>query len=253
MREGTGARVAKPTQTFAVLLMCALLFVAFSVGLKGYLSLGNLFILARNISILGILALGMAIVVIGRGLDLSQVASLACSTAIAIILMNAGYPTPLALLAGFLLAVAVGAMNGFLISVVDMPPLLTTLASSLAVLGVTRTTVVQHYVVYLAKGHDDFSTSGRQRVGRGAGPDFRFRGDGRGRASLPLAHGVGTFRLRTRRQPRRGSPHRSADPAADHDGVRPQRRHRLRRRRRHDRRDFADAFAGGRSSRSFST
>ncbi len=174
MREGTGARVAKPTQTFAVLLMCALLFVAFSVGLKGYLSLGNLFILARNISILGILALGMAIVVIGRGLDLSQVASLACSTAIAIILMNAGYPTPLALLAGFLLAVAVGAMNGFLISVVDMPPLLTTLASSLAVLGVTRTTVVQHYVVYLAKGHDDFLRLGGNVWGGAPAPIFVF-------------------------------------------------------------------------------
>ena len=37
-----------------------------------------------------------------------------------------------------------------------MPPLLTTLASSLAVLGLTRTTAVQHYVVYLSKGHDDF-------------------------------------------------------------------------------------------------
>jgi ribose transport system permease protein len=37
---------------------------------------------------------------------------------------------------------------------------LTTLASSLAVLGVTRSTAVQHYVVYLAKGHDDFMKLG---------------------------------------------------------------------------------------------
>jgi ribose transport system permease protein len=138
------------------MLMCAALIVAFSLELKGFLTLGNLFALARNISILGILALGMAVVVIGRGLDLSQVASLAVSTAIAIILMNSGYATPAALLAGLVLAIAIGVLNGFLISVVDMPPLLTTLASSLAVLGVTRTTVVQHYVVYLAKGHDDF-------------------------------------------------------------------------------------------------
>jgi ribose transport system permease protein len=140
----------------AVFAMCALLIVLFSVFLKGFLSLGNFFALARNISILGILALGMAVVVIGRGLDLSQVASFAASTAIAIILMNSGYATPVALLVGFLMAVAIGVINGFLISVVEMPPLLTTLASSLAVLGLTRTTAVQHYVVYLAKGHDDF-------------------------------------------------------------------------------------------------
>ncbi len=156
MRGGVSSRARKPTQTLAVLAMCAVLIVVFSVALPGFLTLGNLFALARNISILGILALGMAIVVIGRGLDLSQVASFAASTAIAIILMNSGYATPVALLVGFVMAVAIGVANGFLISVVEMPPLLTTLASSLAVLGITRTTAVQHYVVYLSKGHDGF-------------------------------------------------------------------------------------------------
>src|ERR1700709_2745619 len=133
--------------------MCVVLIAAFSILLPGFATLGNFFALTRNISILGILALGMAIVVIGRGLDLSQVASLAASTAIAIILINAGYATPLALTVGFAMAVGVGVFNSFLISVLEMPPLLTTLATSLAVLGVTRTTAVQHYVVYLVKGH----------------------------------------------------------------------------------------------------
>jgi ribose transport system permease protein len=152
----SGARVPKLTQTTAVLVMCAVLIVTFSIFLKGFPTLGNLFALARNISILGILALGMAVVVIGRGLDLSQVASFAASTAIAIILMNSGYATPVALLVGFVMAIAIGILNGFLISVIEMPPLLTTLASSLAVLGIVRTTAVQHYVVYLSRGHDEF-------------------------------------------------------------------------------------------------
>lgn len=156
MTAKSGARGPKLTQTTAVLVMCAVLIVVFSIFLKGFLTLGNLFALARNISILGILALGMAVVVIGRGLDLSQVASFAASTAIAIILMNSGYATPVALLIGLVMAIAVGILNGFLISVIEMPPLLTTLASSLAVLGIVRTTAVQHYVVYLSKGHDDF-------------------------------------------------------------------------------------------------
>src|SRR5665213_1516522 len=153
---GQAARLRRPSQTTAVLVMCVILIVIFSISLNGFLTLGNLFALARNISILGILALGMAVVVIGRGLDLSQVASLAASTAIAIILMNSGYATPVALLVGFVMAIAIGILNGFLISVIEMPPLLTTLASSLAVLGIVRTTEVQHYVVYLAKGHDEF-------------------------------------------------------------------------------------------------
>ena len=149
-------RVRKPIQTMAVLVMCVVLVIVFSVLLNGFLTVGNLLTLARNISILGILALGMAVVVIGRGLDLSQVASLAVSTAIAIIVMNAGYPTALALTIGFVLAIGIGILNGVLISIIEMPPLLTTLASSLAVLGITRSTAVPHYVVYLAKGHDGF-------------------------------------------------------------------------------------------------
>jgi ribose transport system permease protein len=160
-----GAQARQPTQTIAVLGMCLMLLVVFSVTLKGFLTLGNMLALARNISILGILALGMAVVVIGRGLDLSQVASFASSTAIAIILMNSGYATPIALLVGFLIAIAIGLVNGFLISVVEMPPLLTTLASSLAVLGITRTTAVQHYVVFLSKGHDGFLRLGGNILG----------------------------------------------------------------------------------------
>ncbi len=152
----TASQPRKPTQTLAVLVMCAVLIVIFGLTLPGFFTLGNFFALARNISILGILALGMAVVVIGRGLDLSQVASFAASTAIAIIMMNAGYATPVALLVGFAISVGIGVINGFLISVVEMPPLLTTLASSLAVLGIVRTTAVQHYVVYLSKGHDGF-------------------------------------------------------------------------------------------------
>src|ERR1700728_4431725 len=146
----------QPSQSTIVFGITVVLALFLSAALHGFLTFGNLFALARNISILGILALGMAVVVIGRGLDLSQVATFAASTAIAIILMNSGYATPIALLVGFLMAVAIGVINGFLISVVEMPPLLTTLASSLAVLGLTRTTAVQHYVVYLSKGHDDF-------------------------------------------------------------------------------------------------
>lgn len=158
--KGATLSVRKPSQTLAVFAMCLILIVVFSVSLNGFFTVGNFFALARNISILGIIALGMAVVVIGRGVDLSQVASFAASTAIAIILMNSGFATPLALLAGFVMAVCIGVLNGFLISVVEMPPLLTTLASSLAVLGIVRTTAVQHYVVYLAKGHDEFLSIG---------------------------------------------------------------------------------------------
>ena len=67
MGSSSGARAPKLTQTTAVLAMSAVLIILFSIFLKGFLTLGNAFALARNVSILGILALGMAVVVIGRG------------------------------------------------------------------------------------------------------------------------------------------------------------------------------------------
>lgn len=169
--HGTGQRTRsliasrRPSQAVAVMGICIVVIVLFSVTLKGFLTVGNLLALARNISILGVLALGMAIVVIARGLDLSQVASMGAATAIAILLMNAGWATPLALLAGLLLAITIGVLNGWLIAVIEMPPLLTTLASGLAVLGLVRSTAVQHFVVNLAPGHDDFMRLGGNVAG----------------------------------------------------------------------------------------
>jgi ribose transport system permease protein len=144
----------KPSQSTIVLGVTLVLFVALSLALPGFVTLGNLFTLARNISILGILALGMAVVVIGRGIDLSQIATLACSAAIAITLINDGWSAFTAIGFGFLLSVAIGIANGYLVSVIEIPALFTTLASGLLVLGITRALVVPHYQVFLQPGHD---------------------------------------------------------------------------------------------------
>ncbi len=158
-------RQYRPDQATIVVGVTLVLFVSLSVGQPGFFTLGNFFTLARGISILGIMALGMAVVVIGRGIDLSQIATLAVSAAIAVTLINAGMPTLVALGLGLLLAVAIGAANGFLISVIEIPALFTTLASGLFVLGVTRALVVPHYQVFLAAGHDMFLRFGGNIAG----------------------------------------------------------------------------------------
>jgi ribose transport system permease protein len=144
----------KPSQSLIVLGVTLALFVVLSAALPGFVTLGNLFTLARNISILGILALGMAVVVIGRGIDLSQIATLACSSAIAVTLINSGWPVTAAIGFGLVLSILIGVMNGYFVSVVEIPPLFTTLASGLLVLGLTRALVVPHYQVFLQPGHE---------------------------------------------------------------------------------------------------
>ncbi len=164
----------KPSQAEIVLGVTLVLFVIMSVALPGFITLGNLFTLARNISILGILALGMAVVVIGRGIDLSQIATLGCSAAIAMTMINAGWPVPVALGFGMLLSILMGLANGYLVSVVEIPPLFTTLASGLLIVGVTRALVVPAYQVFLEPGHTNILALGGTIAGGLPAPVIAF-------------------------------------------------------------------------------
>ena len=111
------------SQERIVLLTAIALFVGFSFFLKGFLSSGNLITLVRGVSILGILGVGMAVVVIGRGIDLTIVAIYAMSAAWTLQLASFGVSIPAAMLLGFLLALTAGVINGVLIAYVEIPAL----------------------------------------------------------------------------------------------------------------------------------
>jgi ribose transport system permease protein len=103
-------------------------FLVFAVTVPGFPSIGNVLVLARGVAILGILGVGMALVVIGRGMDLSQAALFAVSSAWSVHLMRQGVSMPAALAAGFGAALVAGTLNGVLIAFIEMPPLIATLA-----------------------------------------------------------------------------------------------------------------------------
>src|SRR5215467_12760350 len=69
------------SQETIVFLLAAALFIAASVSLNGFLQANNLIAIVRSVSVLGILAVGMGVVIIGRGIDLSAVAIMAMSVA----------------------------------------------------------------------------------------------------------------------------------------------------------------------------
>ena len=64
------------TQENIVFAIAAVFFVGFSLLLPGFFDTSNLLSLIQNVSILGILGIGMGIVVIGRGIDLTMVATM---------------------------------------------------------------------------------------------------------------------------------------------------------------------------------
>src|ERR1035437_3586553 len=81
---------AKPNQEQIVLLITIALLIVFGLALNGFAPLSNLLNLLRSISILGILGLGMGLIVISRGIDLSEVAIMAGSWSIALIQIQQG-------------------------------------------------------------------------------------------------------------------------------------------------------------------
>jgi ribose transport system permease protein len=148
------------SQEKIVFLTAIALFIVFSVFLKGFLTSGNLMTLVRGVSTLGILGVGMAIVVIGRGVDLTIVAIYAMSAAWTLHLAGLGVSIPAAMLLGFLLALTVGAINGVLIAYVEIPALFATLGMAPLVYGFVRYALVPLYVVYMPPSANDIAWIG---------------------------------------------------------------------------------------------
>ena len=147
-----------------MLLVTLVLAVVFTVGLPGFATLGNLVAMARSVSILGILAIAMSIVVIGRGLDLSLISSMAVSSALTLQLMQEGFSTPLAIAASLGLAVAIGVINGFIIAFVEVPALFATLATGFMIFGLGRVLLLKGVITYLPTTATDFAWIGQGRI-----------------------------------------------------------------------------------------
>lgn len=130
----------------AVFSVVVLLFVAFSLALPQFLAVNNLIAMLRSICVLGILGIGMGIVVIARGIDLSQISIMAISAVATMKLIGSSGGEALAVLAGLALAVALGAFNGYLIAFVEIPALFATLATFLLYFNGGRTLFVDSLI-----------------------------------------------------------------------------------------------------------
>ncbi|KIQ04388.1 MULTISPECIES: ABC transporter permease [Pseudomonas] len=134
---------------FAVSLLrsgASLAFAAILLGLAisapNFLSLGNLLNVLTQSAILGILAFGLTVVVIGGGsnvvsggLDLSLAANLGLCAAVYATLNNAGYGAASAVALTLACGLAIGLLHGALVVGLRLPALLATLASMNLIAG----------------------------------------------------------------------------------------------------------------------
>jgi ribose transport system permease protein len=118
-----------PLKKFAILGVLAILVIFFSIMTNSFLTTGNLLNVARQVSMLGISAVGMTCVILTSGIDLSVGSVMAITNIVGALLMTQFnlpiFPTVLITLA---IAAAIGFINGVMVAYVRVPALITTLA-----------------------------------------------------------------------------------------------------------------------------
>jgi ribose transport system permease protein len=103
-------------------------FVFLSIASPVFLSADNLYNIGVQTSYTAVIAIGVTLVIITAGIDLSVGSVAALSGVVGVVLMaKAGFPVVLAILGGILVGAACGLVNGLLVSVAGLNPFIATL------------------------------------------------------------------------------------------------------------------------------
>jgi len=146
-----------PYSRILILLVLCTLISFFS---PHFLQASNIINILRQAAILNILGVGMTVVIITGGIDLSNGAVLALSSCTAAILLkDAGLPMPIGIIAAVIIGSCCGLINGTMVAKVAIPPFVITYAMMFFTRGLAFL-LLQGKIIY------------------GFTPEFRFIGTG---------------------------------------------------------------------------
>ena len=118
---------------FPIILL--LVTAGFGIAAPGFLSLANLAGIAHAMVPITVVATGMAVVVMLGKLDISLGSIAFCAMAFAALIMRAGWPPVPALLLALGVGAGLGALNGAMVTVLRVNPLIATLGAMIAYRG----------------------------------------------------------------------------------------------------------------------
>jgi ribose transport system permease protein len=160
-----GVSTVHLTQERVALILTALIATSLLFALPGFGTTANLLGLLRSVSVLGILGIGMSVVIIGRGIDLSMVATMAISVAWYLELADRGHSPAAALTLGLGSAVLIGCANGLLIAYAEVPALFATLAMGILVYGIGRSDLLDQDLIQLPDSLSALARLGNAHIG----------------------------------------------------------------------------------------
>jgi ribose transport system permease protein len=112
-----------------ITIMIVLVGIAATMLSPYFLTTANMKNIVIGMSIEMVVAIGLTIVLLSGGIDLSVGSVVALSAVVIALAFNSGASIPVAILAGMLAGVIVGVVNGVLIAYVGLNPLITTLGT----------------------------------------------------------------------------------------------------------------------------
>jgi ribose transport system permease protein len=116
------------------ILVLLIFIAALILTTNDFLTFTNLDNLIRQVAVFAILSVGQLFVILTAGIDLSVGSVLGLSGGVTALLLTSGASIPVAILAGLGVGLAVGLINGLLVSRLKLPPFIATLG----MLGVAR-------------------------------------------------------------------------------------------------------------------
>src|SRR3712207_6039409 len=119
-------RFSREVVLLAVLIV---LMVVMSVLSPLFLTVGNLLNTSRFFVEVGLMALGMTLIIITGGIDLSVGSNLALVSVAVGFSYAAGLPLPLAIIFGIVVGTSAGLFNGLFITLLNLHPLVVTLGT----------------------------------------------------------------------------------------------------------------------------
>ena len=123
--------------TYGVFFILVIEFVIFSLASKSFLTLGNILSVGRQMSFTGIAAIGMTLVIITGGIDISVGSMLAMAGVLcAKLSADVGLPLWIAVVITLLIGALFGLINGAAVTRLHIPALIATLATQTILKGI---------------------------------------------------------------------------------------------------------------------
>jgi len=114
----------------AIWVVFIALFIGFAAANERFVSMDNMFTIARQVSMYGIAAIGMTFVILIAGIDLSTGSIITIVNVVcAYLMVNSGFSMTAAVICALIMATLIGLLNGFMVSTIGIPAIIATFAT----------------------------------------------------------------------------------------------------------------------------